>query len=86
MNSTIKKIVTSINSIGSLSRKIIIHGVQFATGLLTIALVLYFINNSLYNFDYNIAFITFSIAKTGLTIFAEAVIGGLVVDHFVKKI
>ncbi|MDK2798490.1 MAG: hypothetical protein PWP27_70 [Clostridiales bacterium] len=86
MNSTIRKIFTTINSIGQLPKKIIVHGLQLANGLLIVALILFFINSSIYNFDYNITFITFVMAKTGLTIFAEAIIGGLLVDYFIKKV
>ena len=86
MNEHIKKIVTSINGIEIFSRRIIKHGVQLALGLLCIALALYFINTGFYNYDYDIAFMTFSIFKTGVTIFAEAIIGGLLIDYFIKKL
>ncbi|WHH59056.1 hypothetical protein [Petroclostridium sp. X23] len=85
MNNSIKKIFTTMDSIGFLPKRIIMHGVQLATGLLLIALTLHFINNNIYHFDYNINIIMFAMAKTGLVIFAEAVIGGLVVDYLSKK-
>lgn len=85
MNGHIRKIVTTINQIDIFPQKIIKHGVQLACGLVLIALVLFFINNNIYNNDFDIAFLTYSMAKTGLTIFAEAIIGGLVIDYFIKK-
>jgi len=86
MNSNIKKIITTMNSIGSFPKKIIIHGVQFACGLLIIALVLLYMNSSADNMNSQIAFTIFTIAKTGVTIFAEAIIGGFIVDYLIKKI
>ncbi|NLY43174.1 MAG: hypothetical protein GX066_04235 [Clostridiaceae bacterium] len=85
MNSTFKKIVATMSGIGKLPRQIIMHGVQAATGVLVIALLLYFINKNIYNFDYYITFLSYEMASTGLTLFAEAIIGGLVIDYFIKK-
>ncbi len=86
MKGQLKKIVLSINGVHKLPRRIIIHGIQFAIALVLIAMGLYFVNINQLNFDYDIRFISFSLAETGLVIFAEAVIGGLVVDYFVKKL
>ena len=85
MNDSFKKIVTTMSGVGKLPRKIILHGVQAATGVLIVALILYFINKNIYNFDYYISFITYEMAETGLILFAEAIIGGLVIDYLVKK-
>ncbi len=86
MKGQLKKVISDINSVHQLPKRIIIHGIQFAIALVLIAMGLYFVNINQLNFNYDINFISFSLAETGLIIFAEAVIGGLVVDYFVKKL
>ena len=85
MKDIIKKLITAENSISTLSKKIIIHGVQLASGLILIALILFFINIKLYHYDFNVEFITFCMIENGVTIFAEAIIGGLLIDFLIKK-
>ena len=67
------------------SRKIVKHGVQLAIGLMIIAFVLYYLNRNVYNYDFYVNFLTFSVVNTSAIIFAEAIIGGLVIDYFIKK-
>lgn len=86
MHSNIKKIFTTISSISDFSKRIIIHGLQLAIGLIFMALVFYHIFSTTSTFNLKILSITFETAKIGLTIFAEAIIGGLIVDYLIKKI
>ncbi len=85
MNEPINKIITSINKIDTLSHKIIIHGLQIAIALLISALILSYINKVYFYKDFSIFFMTINMTKTGVILFAEAIIGGLVVDYLVKK-
>ena len=53
---------------------------------LIISLILVIINDYFYNYDYFLDFNVLSLAKTCVVLFAEAVIGGLVIDYFIKKV
>ncbi len=83
---TVKKIINSINTVARPAKKIIVHGIQFSIGLLIIALILHFINNKVYIYNYYTVFIGFITAKTSVAIFAQAVIGGLFLDYIFKKL
>jgi|LSQX01.2.fsa_nt_gb uncharacterized protein YacL len=85
MSENIKKIISSINGLHTLSRRIIVYGVQIATGGLIISLIMMFVNRYIYNYDYLLNSNTLSLAKTCVILFAEAIIGGLVIDYFIKK-
>lgn len=74
-----------MNQVHPFSRKIVKHGVQLAIGLMVIALVLYYLNRNVYNYDFYVDFLTFSVVNTSTIIFAEAIIGGLLIDYFIKK-
>jgi len=86
MNSNIKKVITTINNMGELPKKIMLHGVQIACGLLLIALILYYVNTANNHLSFQAASTIFTTAKTGVTVFAEAIIGGFIVDFLMKKI
>lgn len=77
------KIKESFNNIHSLSGKIIIHGIQFATGLIIVAFILKYINMG--NYSYSMSFNIYELVKISLVVFAEAVIGGILLDYYSKK-
>jgi hypothetical protein len=81
----IKEIVNSLNNIDILAIKIIMHGLQLAAGIIFSALIICYINNMYHYRDFSIAFTSIYMVKTGVIIFAEAIIGGLVVDYLIKK-
>ena len=86
MDGMMKKLITTISGVGKLPKMIIMHGIQISSGLLAIALVLYHVAISRVSLDANSTFIAFTTAKTGITLFAESIICGLLIDYLSKKI
>ena len=86
MKGIINKLKVAENKLGKLSKKVIFHGLQLANGILLVGFLLYFINTKIFNFDFNIAHLTFSMVEAATVIFAEAIIGGLMLDYLLKKI
>jgi hypothetical protein len=73
----------ALSNIHSLPEKIIIHGIQFSISLITLSFFLYFFNSP--KLSYELSYIIFEIAKISMVIFAESIIGGLIVDYYIKR-
>lgn len=85
LNKRIAKIFTEFNKIGKLSKAIIKYGTQFFLALFAVGTLLVIINHTRLNYDLYIEFIARSVIKSSFTIFAEAVIGGLLMDYIFRK-
>ena len=78
------KIVKEIENVGKLSKNIIKYG-SIVSALLFIGSGTVLTINNFYLYDFNLMYNAISMMKASTTIFAEVVIGGLVIDHLIKN-
>lgn len=85
INKKIKRIFFELNNIGKNAKIIIKYGSQAAMALFALGTVLVVLNHSAQNFDPYKEFLAVSIVKSSFTLLAEAIVGGILVDFFLKK-
>lgn len=78
------KIVKEMENIGQLPRAIIKYGTIASVLLFVGASLTYAVNNYYLN-DYILMHNTLSLMKVSANIFAEVIIGGLIIDHLIKS-
>lgn len=75
-----KKIVTSLNELNTFSKKIIIHGCQFAVLLLVITGILFVF----FKGNYDITLISRYMVETSASLFTEFILFALIIDYIFK--
>ncbi|HHV59562.1 MAG TPA: hypothetical protein GXX49_04610 [Clostridiaceae bacterium] len=86
LKQSFKKIAMELSKLGSPSKKIIKIGTWLFLGLLTIGALLKVLNHTVFGYDWYYEHLSISIIKTSFTMFAEAVIGGILIDFFLKRL
>lgn len=81
----LERIITSFGSLNSLTKVIIKYGTQAFLALFALGAILVAYNHISLNTNAHYEFIATSIVNSSFTIFAEAIIGGLIIDFIFKK-
>lgn len=81
----IEKIFTAFGKIGKYPKAIIKYGTQVFLALFATGTFLVVMNRIVYNFDPYFEFVATSLIKASFTIFAEVIIGGLIIDYVFRK-
>lgn len=85
LRKNLKKILMELSKLGNFSKAIIKHGTQIFLGILALGTLLIVLNHTVLNYNMYYEFLATSIIKTSFILFAEAVIGGLVIDFIIKR-
>jgi hypothetical protein len=81
----VEKILTSFDSLNTLPKIIIKFGTQTFLALFALGSFLVAYNHLILNCNPNYEFIATSLVHSSFTIFAEVIIGALVIDFIFKK-
>ena len=80
----VDKVSQEIKNIGKLPKNIIKYGTLASFLLFLGAAIAFYINNNYFN-DHELMYNSISLMKASSTIFAEIIIGGLLIDHLSKS-
>jgi hypothetical protein len=81
----LEKILSEFDKLDKLPKTVIKVGSIIALNLLTLGSLLLIFNHTVLIYDQNFELIARSLMKNSVTILAEAVIGGLIMDYVFKK-
>lgn len=81
----IRKIQKAFGNMDKLPKALIKYGCYAVFIIYTIGVVLILLNNTVLPYNPYYDFISKSIVKTSFTLFAEAIIGGLIMDFVFKR-
>lgn len=81
----VERILTSFDSLNSLPKTIIKFGTQTFLALFALGSLLVAYNHISLHCNPHFEFIATSLVNSSFTIFAEAIIGGLIIDFIFKK-
>ncbi len=81
MSKNIRKILTEFYNLGEPTKKVLKYGIRFSLFLCLAGTVFTFINRCFLGYDLYLDFIGTSIIKNSVTVFAEVVIGCLIIDY-----
>lgn len=82
---TVEKLLTGLKGMNGLSKAIIYYGFLLALAVFAIGAAVAVFDRTLWANDPYTEFIAYQLIKTSFTLFAEAVIGGIVLDYFNKQ-
>ncbi|RCX13819.1 hypothetical protein DFR58_11653 [Anaerobacterium chartisolvens] len=82
---SIEKIFDELYKLSPLTKKVIKLGTHISLLLLVFGTLLILFNRSAFTYDAYFQLIAVSIIKSSLTILAEVIIGGLIIDYLFKK-
>ncbi len=85
LTKNLEKIFSEFNSLNKNSKSLIKYGSIISLLLLALGAIFLVLNNSLFNYDYHFELIARTIIKSSFTIFAEVIIGGLLIDYLLKR-
>lgn len=85
LSKNIAKIVSEFSKLEGFSKKLIKYGTQVFLALLSVGTLLIVLNRTTLNYDTYIEYTAKSIVKNSFSIFAEIIIGALVIDYVLKK-
>lgn len=85
LSKKVERIFNRFDQIGSLSKAIIKYGSLVFLLIFALGTVLVVFNREALNYNDYLEFIADSFIKSSFTIFAEAIIGGLLMDYFFRK-
>jgi len=86
LKQSIKKIVLELSKLGTLPKSIIKYGAWIFLGVFAFGTLLIVLNRTVYSYDLYYEFLAINIIKASFTLLAEAVIGGILIDFFMKKL
>mgnify|MGYP005861566761 CR=1 FL=1 len=84
MEQIVKKIVKELGGIGKLPKMLIKYGSIFAIAVFSIAVAILSINKAFIG-NYRIIFDCYHAIKVSVSLLAEAIIGGLLIEYLARK-
>lgn len=81
----IEKIFEEFKKVNNFSKSLIKYGANAALILLSLGMLVLILNQTIFDYSSYTKFIATMIVKNSIVLLAEFIIGGLVIDYFVKK-
>lgn len=81
----IEKIFEEFKKINNFSKSLIKYGAQAALVILSLGVLILILNQTVLDYDSYTKFVGTLIVKNSIVLLAEFIIGGLVIDYFIKK-
>lgn len=81
----IEKIFEEFKKVNNFSKSLIKYGAQVALVILSLGVLILILNQTVLDYDSYTKFVGTLIVKNSIVLLAEFIIGGLVIDYFIKK-
>ncbi len=81
----LEKIQKELNSINKVSKSLIKYGSAFSLLILAVGSILLIVSGTTLNHDYYFDLTAKAMIKNSTTVFAEVIIGGLLIDYIFNK-
>ena len=81
----IEKIFEEFKKVNNFSKSLIKYGAQVALVILSLGVLILILNQTVLDYDGYTKFVGTLIVKNSIVLLAEFIIGGLVIDYFIKK-
>jgi hypothetical protein len=81
----IEKIFEEFKKVNNFSKSLIKYGAQAALVILSLGVLILILNQTVLDYDSYTKFVGTLIVKNSIVLLAEFIIGGLVIDYFIKK-
>lgn len=85
LTKNLEKIQKELKSINNISKSLIKYGSAFSVLLLALGSILLIVSGTIMNHDYTLELAAKSMIRNSTTVFAEVVIGGLLIDYVFNK-
>lgn len=85
LSKNLNKIFSAFNNLSKLTKSIIKYGTQAFLLLFFLGTLFFVLNRTVLSYNAYNDLIAISVIKNSFTIFAEAVIGGLIIDYVINK-